>query len=75
MDSFRSIRIAIIAAPIIRNGQRVARRIIMFRPLCTVLESLVIRVISEAVPIRSTALCERVFTWRYSARRSAVPKP
>lgn len=62
-DSFRSMRIAMIAAPMIRNGQRVARRIIMFRPDCTVLVSLVIRVIKDAVPSRSISLWESVFTW------------
>ena len=62
-DSFRSMRIAMIAAPMIRNGQRVARRISMFRPDCTVLVSLVIRVIKDAVPSRSISLWESVFTW------------
>jgi len=61
-DSFRSMRIAMIAAPMIRNGQRVARRISMFRPDCTVLVSLVIRVIKDAVPSRSISLWESVFT-------------
>ena len=67
--------IAITSEPAMMNGARVSRRIIMAMDCCTVLVSLVMRVISEGVPSLSSSACESVLMWRKSARRILVPAP
>ena len=60
-DNFKSIRIAITIAPITRNGERVASLINILTPFCTVFESLVRRLTSDAVPTLSILLYDNEF--------------
>ena len=66
---------AIRMAPMTIKGDRSKSRSVMFRPFCTWLTSLVMRVTSVGVPIRSSSVWLRVLMWANRSRRSAVPKP
>ena len=74
-DSLRLIVIAMTSEPAMMNGARVSRRIIIATDCCTMLVSLVMRVISEGVPSLSSSACERVLMCAKSARRILVPTP
>ena len=52
-ESFTSIVSAMTAAPMTRNGARTARRMNIFTPFWTVIESFVRRLTSEDVPTLS----------------------
>ena len=74
-DSFKSSSIAMITAPMARNGARTTRRMSMATASWSWLTSLMRRVLKEAVPNRSSSACDSLLIWAYSSRRTSVPYP
>ena len=73
--SFQSSSSAITVAPMTRNGARTTRRMSMATASCNWFTSLVMRVISDGVPIWSISPWERVLMCWNISERSTVPKP
>ena len=70
-----SIVNAMTAAPSTMNGERKNRRSVRFTPDCTWLMSLVRRVMSVDVPMRSSAVNESACRCRNDSRRTRAANP